>query len=974
MCDYNSYDFIVTDKKVLAPSIKLDADGIGEGYLPRNCIPWSESLKNELTYFFSKCSYPYRETQSIPFSDEIRSEIYRFFLSLDGYLESSNPVIPEKDILYGAADIGYANTLKRIKRKSFLKTWRADPYEFPDWWDDVPDYVINDIGDIFNYSYLIFFKEDDPMDIEFSKIEVNIDPKWLKKFKDTLREILPWDGFNIVEEFEILTTLSSSMCYDNVRNEKSPHYLKKSKFLKFSKRMGKSKRSVIRVSPCNTRDSVILCPDDLNTISLMDKQVSEILKKIPQHIHLSDKTIVKQRIDSLFRNFDLFVQRDIRKEGLTKPRELLKAMLEVLHDEYPDIKIFSYTDFYDSFCVLDENDEEIETKRGHGLGMANSLTTLMQLTIHNLIVEELSNDIPDIDARCLALNDDFVVAFNDDYHMDEYWDMEDEVMGYLSILRAPEKSFYSYRSFVLAENYITPDGWWEKESYQRRELLYPLACYNIVHAKEYFISAQCFTNEKYARSYIGEIVSKWGYEFHPNEVALPSIFGGWLNDSISGVDMSLKALDAAEYNSLIPKGWKACRYKFHVQRKGDNFLSPLFELMGSPIIPDEFRDQFDNITMNELNSKYGKVLTKSTKEFKKYWVDLREGRLKIFKKDIKMTFEELILEVNKTLECKQFYPCDSMVHKYHRGNYIGVNIKDIYIDPNPKLALVSKYNETSYEFKEDYSIRFTQPDSHSNKKSNLYSKEVEKSIKNRDLANLIISQDSEVYYPDENSFNPAEQYLNPIGIGEVITKINWGIGYPELKDEFKHPLIESKRSVFGRLLTIDELQEITRSGITREVLKLIIDKDLDIIETIKFLSENREEAPILDKLIKPEPVEEIPQTGEFEIGIPDCLVDGVPKFWKYYQDKNQGTYTFLSKDLERWFGQLSCLIIYFTAPEGHFPDEVRLKEMEKFRNQSSICPILLRRSGVESLYHRESLIDAEDDGDWAGDLFGEEWD
>jgi len=438
--------------------------------------------------------------------------------------------------------------------------------------------------------------------------------------------------------------------------------------------------------------------------------------------------------------------------------------------------------------------------------------------------------------------------------------------------------------------------------------------------------------------------------------------------------MSLKALDTIDYNSLIPRGWKACRYKYFVRKSGNMFISPVFELMGNPDIPEEFREHFDNITINELNSKYGKVLTKSTKEFKKYWSDLKEGRSKIFKKDLWMTFEELITEVNETLQCKQFYPCDAMIHRYHRGNYIGVDIKDIYIDPNPKLALVSLYNETSYDFKEEFSIRFTQPDSHSNKKSNLYSKEVEKSIKNRDLANLIISQDSEIYYPDEEKFDPSEQFLNPIGIGEVITKINWGIGYPELKDEFRHPLIDKKKSVFGRLFSISELQEITRSGVSREVLKLIIDKELDVIETLRFLMENREH-PIPEKIISPKPMEEkIPETGEFEIGIPDCLVDGVPKFWRYYQDKNQGSFTFLSKDVERWFGQLSVLIIYFTAPEGHWSDEVRLHEMEKFRNQSSICPLLLRRSGVEALYNRESLIDAEDAGDWAGDLFGEEWD
>jgi len=286
----------------------------------------------------------------------------------------------------------------------------------------------------------------------------------------------------------------------------------------------------------------------------------------------------------LFNKHKFFIQRDIRKEGITKPRELLKAILEVLNKKYPKIEIFSFTDFYDSFS-LRVNDEVFFPKRGHGLGMANSLTTLMQLGVHNMIVNRLSNDIPEISADCLCLNDDFVVGFSDDYHKDEYWDMEDVVMDQLSILRAQEKSFESEYKFVIAERYITDSGEYKKESYQRRELLYPLTCYNIVHAKEYFISAQSYTSYKYRDDYIGEIMSYWGYEFFPNEINFPAKLGGWINDKINGVDMTLVISDRLEYNCFFAKVFFAARQSYKRRRKGDLYQSPIFSLYGEPVIP-----------------------------------------------------------------------------------------------------------------------------------------------------------------------------------------------------------------------------------------------------------------------------------------------------------------------------------------------------------------------------------------------------
>jgi hypothetical protein len=181
-----------------------------------------------------------------------------------------------------------------------------------------------------------------------------------------------------------------------------------------------------------------------------------------------------------------------------------------------------------------------------------------------MIVDELLDDIPSLDTKCLALNDDFTVGFNSEYHLESYWDKEDEILNNLSVLRAPEKSFTTRRHFVIAERYITPLGEFEKESYQRRELLLPLSCYNIVHAKEYFLAAQTYTDNKFHRLYMNEIRIYWGYEFYPDEFNYPSIVGGWINDYIGGVNMALVILDSLPFKSYVTRGFKASSYIPHV--------------------------------------------------------------------------------------------------------------------------------------------------------------------------------------------------------------------------------------------------------------------------------------------------------------------------------------------------------------------------------------------------------------------------
>lgn len=896
-----------------------------ELWVPRSPTPWNTELQNELLQFFQSCDYPFRSILEIPFKEPLRSEIRRFFISLDAYIESPNPVIPYRDLLYGAADIEFSSKLKKIKRKSFLTTWNAQLFEIPDWWNDVPAYRINDIGDIFNYSYLIFFEEEVD-DYKWGNVPVEINQGTLSLFKRILTEILPErNSFEKLETLDTLSAISSSIAIERNSFKHKPHYKIKNKYLTLSRRRNPCERSRIRVSPENCRDSVLNDPGDLNTISLIDQQLLEVLRVIPQHIHLRDKEKCTKRYNSLYNNFHYFLHRDLKKEGITKPRELLKAMLEVLHSVYPDIEIFGFTDFYDTFALRVDG-ELIYPKRGHGLGMANALTTLMQITIHHMVLDELWSDTPFLHSKSLSLNDDFTAGFKTEEDLELYWDKEAEIMDDLSLIREPTKSFYTYNHFVLAERYYTPRGEYKKVSYQLRELLLPLACVNITHAKDYFCAAQTYTSSEYTPRYLGELRSYWGYEFYPMEFEYPSIVGGWINEKVNSVDLSLLLLDQLDLKSYVFRGYNASREKLWKRQTGEIFSPPIERLTGYPYIPDEYKGNFDILPMSAVDDRYGKILSRSRKNFISYWERLRRLRQKEFKRPFDSTYEELIRRIVEDHPTTQFYPCELMINQYHRCDILRMKIDDIYLDPNPKLALLSLYNETAYNFKEDFSIAFTAEDASTKKTSSLFSKEIQRSLKSELISSLMTGRSAELYYPKDD-YHPEEQYLNPVKIGEVTAILNWGKGYPELRKEFVSPIIEKKRRVFNRIFSLKEQELLTRAKLSRPVIKVIAgylnnnpNTTLkELLEEVSHLFREYEEKRLLDSLnesLNPFHLgtDKNEKTVESEllgvITIDDLLGDNTHKFYTWYGDRE--SYKPADKNVERVLGRLGVLYMYLT--------------------------------------------------------------
>jgi len=161
-------------------------------------------------------------------------------------------------------------------------------------------------------------------------------------------------------------------------------------------------------------------------------------------------------------------------------------------------------------------------------------------------------------------------------------------------MREPRKSFEG-KDFVLCETY-SPDMTF-KESYSRREVLMSLACINIVQAKSLISSLSRSFNDYILESYLDEIISYWGFEFHPDEVYQPSRFGGWISytgrcvsyDLVHMKDSNylLGFFEAGKINSL-PK-------KFDKSKKKIHYVSPVQRILKIDEFPDEVGNSLFNI-------------------------------------------------------------------------------------------------------------------------------------------------------------------------------------------------------------------------------------------------------------------------------------------------------------------------------------------------------------------------------------------
>jgi hypothetical protein len=819
--------FKYQDIDMKLPTLDLSKSNVRNSKTNSDPLKWSPELGNQLLSFFLKIrdeeNLLYLE--DIPFGEPLRTEIRRLLIAIYAYEKhSKKQVLSRWDILSGNAEgHSFSKELKEFRIACFIRTFRGKEFVKENTklrWNVVP---LKGIDDIFNYQHCINWEEPDEQDYKYGFLDLKQDEEYLVKFRKIISEILPEKTFPIVDEREVLLELSSSAA-------KVPNQLKTSKNWKlkklkntFSESIGQCLRCIVPVHPQGWRDTVILEPSSLNTVKLIDQQTLYVLQEMPGHIMLKSEKLIRHRINNFYRKNRTYIMRDIKKEGITKPRNLLKIILEELFRKYK-LKAFERTEFYEDFCLIIEN-QAVYPKRGNGLGMANALTTLMQIGIMELIKQENDPDgLPFYDIDYLCINDDIVISVPPE-DAERYWDAEHIVLESLGIIRNNKKSFCMDNAFVLAEKYITPIADFnDKLYYQAREFLNAFAAVNVTHAKSLVQSSVHMVDSRITRLYIGKIISFFGYEFFPDEYKYPSYCGGWYTSTIGGVDLGYLILEELDYNKLVYASFKAClENKVYIHKRENNLPYDIFSnVFGNLEIPLEYQIFFNIGTTSDLQKKYQRT-SENHSTMIYAWNGLQRRRRKIFK-EIKdgPSFEDFLRDIRKSYPLKDFYPLEFMVESREYYRQVKGRYRDLYQSHKPLVSALMSWNPMFQgdEIPEVYSLHFTKTLEITKQTSS----EIRKRIKEFVFEKVIDFQGNLstyfTYLTDKTKWvDFCRSYINPQGVGAAFSLIDPTARIPLLKEEWRSPLIIEKEKVFGTFLSDEEELFYQRFYFDRKLIK-----------------------------------------------------------------------------------------------------------------------------------------------------------
>lgn len=616
------------------------------------------------------------------FPESWRGEIGRFLISLESYQKYiKNIDAPSaSDIFKYSLLLGpsFPDVLKRLKLECLwltLETGSLGDYE-PQ--KIFRPYKIGDISEVFNAAYLPNFYEDTD-DREYYKIPVSFDKsdEWI--FKNKLSTLLP-DQIEIVDGREILLEVTSSSCGltpTKIWKEKE----KKGKNI-FSSLPLKARRCVIPVKPGGYRDTVIFDLPTVNTVKWIDKQTLKVVEHMPFNGMIEDPRELKKTLDRFYERHQFFLMRDIKKDGITKPRQLIIWALQVLKDKYPEAEAFEYLDIYRELTL-----DGVYVPRGTGLGMANSLTTLIQITLFSLILDRICDEEPENVGRidCLTYNDDFVVATEKEDLLESYWNYEDDILKQFNIIRNDKKSFKAKRAFVFLEEYY-PANLNRKRAYYDREVHLCYACQNIAEAKYQFASLRL--NEEMTERFLPELISYWGYEFCPEERSYPIDYGGWISYNHSGISYSLFSLmETNDWTSKFHQLWKSCRDntpKFRSKAKG-RYWGPVSYIFN---LNKECKELLCGIERQKVDVRFSSLFS-NPEERKYFWDSVLKSRRKKFESlsSIDTDIQEHLMDALESCKNLLIPPRILWKKRYGLPDFAGI-LLDPYRQPNKILSRV----------------------------------------------------------------------------------------------------------------------------------------------------------------------------------------------------------------------------------------------------------------------------------------------
>jgi len=372
-------------------TFKFKRKGKGEYLIPSssplNFSSTDESVKEEIWARLTKSNFDFDQLdRSFPYDliFEIKRSYYAllFWEKTPGQKRYTSVEILRSSLMLGPS---YAERLSDEWDYGIRRYFRVPGIstEYVDW---SPIQHYNELPPI---AYLIRWEEF-PDDIEYMKIPLKpFNKDLMQELREEIMNSLP-DCLELPTDIEVLAQVKTSTTLDLDKMKSIPFYQGRLTPLgrEFS-RIFKGKRSIIPVGPANTRDAVVTTIDTYNSVKWCDLVMTRLLDEEPESLVSNSPQVFLSRLKKMTeipRRGQMFWLRDIKKCGLTFPRELFHLIQECLSEKYPD-KNFSRFDIFRYYSIWDENGKPVKTVRGYCLGMANNLVTYLQCMFSKMLLK-----------------------------------------------------------------------------------------------------------------------------------------------------------------------------------------------------------------------------------------------------------------------------------------------------------------------------------------------------------------------------------------------------------------------------------------------------------------------------------------------------------------------------------------------------------------------------------------------------------
>lgn len=446
-------------------------------------------------------------------SPELHYSALKFHLNFYSYMlctsNNRNAVLSDiEDYLVNAKKLKLSRLYNFAGPEAYIP-YRGETYSLK--YDHYDDFI--------KETFLPKLKVEDPEDWRLMMDDYSIDPDALELFRNTVFELLP-EELELPDNESILTNYQPSKVWHNGKSVSQYSVMGEAGGC-YSDYHIRGHRVYLNIEFGNTRDAIINDFPSLRNIQFIEKSILEVLKTLPESMYHLKPEDVECILDSEYDTESYYYHRDFKKDGLTKPRELILIIGEAIEDRYgPNVLTERIRTTYSRFDLIFKDGRIVETKKGHGLGMANALTTLIQIAVARMSLRDL--DLKD--TKFFAFNDDSFYKCSREEEALMIFDRDEYNIENLGMTLSKSKTFITKGRFVFLEQYYP-------KTYTNRRSIEIAAVYRTLLLK-YPFERKMYLNSvgPLAPQVIPDVLEYCTPEFSQNEFNWSFSCGGWIPD------------------------------------------------------------------------------------------------------------------------------------------------------------------------------------------------------------------------------------------------------------------------------------------------------------------------------------------------------------------------------------------------------------------------------------------------------------